>query len=354
MKPTQAQHFVPVAHLARFSASPSTVPLRKRTVHLYDKRSGSFRSAKAEKAGFENDLYTTRSPDFGSIDPAPDQILRMVLDPANKDVDIEMWKAEIEEKGLAAIRVIESWDIGSREVSDDERVPLLAYAGLLLAQHPTMMDARRETINERFWSASGRDRDAAPPELRAVIDEMARNFGVIALIPDAFAAAHELNYLGWKVVRWRGASGLILGDVGIAAWYPGDPLAVGDLWTVDARFLLPISPTTLVVLTGFAPGSCLVEERSGPNTDAGIGAINCASWARSRSEVYAARRDDLDSTLVALGPLAPQEERSRQLSVRASVLPDFRVDADDVLHFVDPADSDPGEVRSRFDARFNL
>jgi len=350
VKRAQAQHFIPVGHLARFSVDPLVVPLRRRVLHLYDKRSGSFRRAKAEKVAFENDLYTTRTPDVGGIQPVPDQLVRAVLDPANKDSDIEGWKADIEESGLAAMRAIESWEVGPRELTEEERAPLLAYVGLLLAQHPTMMSARRDAISARFWAATRRN-PSASPALRTVWEEMARGMGIMAMLPDAFAAAFELNYLAWKVIRWSGPSGLILGDVGVAAWYPGEPLDVGDLWTADAKFLLPINPSTLVVISGFAPGVCMVEERSGTDAEREIGVMNFASWARSRSEVYAARRGDLDRALVSLGPLDPRTDHSTQLHVRASVLPDFNVDADGDVKIIQRNESAGDDVQKRFEAR---
>jgi len=350
VKQAQAQHFIPVGHLARFSVDPIAVPLRRRALHLYDKRSGSFRSAKAEKVAFENDLYTTRTPDVRGIQPVPDQLLRAVLDPANKDSDIEGVKADIEERGLAAMRAIESWRVGLRELTEEERAPLLAYVGLLLAQHPTMMSARRDAISAKFWAATRRY-PSASPALRAVWEEMARGMGIMAMLPDAFAAAFELNYLAWKVIRWSGPSGLILGDVGVAAWYPDEPLNVGDLWTADAKFLLPINPTTLVVFSGFAPGVCMVEDRSGTDAEGEMGVMNFASWARSRSEVYAARRGDLDRALESLGPLNPRADQSTQLHVRASVLPDFNVDADGDIKVIQRHEPGGDDVQKRFEVR---
>jgi hypothetical protein len=350
VKQAQAQHFIPVAHLARFSASPDTVPLRHRVLHLYDKRSGSFRRAKAEKVAFENDLYTTRTPDLGGIELEADQLLRAVLDPANKDSDFEEWKAETERNGLAAIRAIDSWEVGPREVSEEERAPLLAYVGLLLAQHPTMMSARVRAISERFWEAAGR-RPVASVPLRAMWEEMARSVGVMAMLPDAFAAAFELNYLAWKVIRWPGHPGLILGDIGVAAWYSKKVLGVGDLWADDAKFFLPISPTSVVVMGGFAPGVCLVEDRSGIDPEREIGVMNFASWTRSRSEVYAGHRGDLDQALASLGPQDPRADHSTQLIVRASVLPDFSMDANGDLRIVQHAESGGDDVQERYEAR---
>jgi hypothetical protein len=353
VKQAQAQHFIPVAHLARFSDSPTTVPLRRRVLHLYDKRSGSFRSGvKAEKVAFENDLYTIRNPDLGGIEPDEQQIVRAVFDSTNKAADMEELKAEIEEGGVAAMRTVDGWEVGPRAVSEEDRAPLLIYIGLLLAQHPTMMARRIAAIRERFWAAAV-PRRRGSSLIETVFDEMCRGMSVLAMFSDGFAAAYELNQLAWKVIRWPGQPGLILGDVGVAAWYPQQPLGIGDLWTADAKFLLPTSPTSVLVLGGFAPGACLVEDRSGPDAEREIGVMNVASWARSRSEVYAAHRDDLDRALAMLGPLHPQADHSVQLRVRASALPDFRVDDHGNLEIIQPPESAGDEVRQRFEERFN-
>jgi hypothetical protein len=350
MTQAKAQHFIPVGHLARFSASPNTVPIRRRVVHLYDKRSGSFRSAKAEKVAFENDLYTTRTPYVVGIQPEADQLIRAVFDPANKDAEIEGLKAEIEENGIAAMRAIDAWDVGLRELSEEERRPLLAYAGLLLAQHPAMMCARAGAISRRFWTAAAR-RGGPSVSVQAVWDELTRCMSVMAVVSDGFAAAFELNYLAWKVIRWPGRPGLVLGDVGVAACYSQKLLGIGDLWAEDAKFLLPISPTSVVVMGGFAPGVCLVEDRSGTDATREIGVMNFVSWARSRSEVYAAHRGDLDRALVSLGPVDPRADHSTQLHVRASVLPDFNVDANGDLKIIQHYESAGDDVQKRFEAR---
>ena len=100
---------------------------------MYSKRNAKFRHAKAEKLAFENDLYTFRIPDLRGVEPEADQLVRAVLDPANKDAELEAAKADIEAAGISAMREIDSWDVGSRILTADERQPLLSYAGLLLA-----------------------------------------------------------------------------------------------------------------------------------------------------------------------------------------------------------------------------
>jgi hypothetical protein len=348
----KAHHFIPVAHLARFSASADTVPIRRRVLHVYDKRSGAFRSAKTEKTAYVNDLYTTRHPEMAGVEPVPEQIVSAVLDPANKDAWMEDLKAEIERRGVSAMREIGDWEAGPRMTSGEDRAPLLIYAGLLLAQHPTMMLARAAALKERFWAAASARRRWLPP-LEAAWDEMFRVIGVGAVIHDAFAAAYELDPLAWKVIRWPGHSGLVLGDTGVAASYRPDRLGVGEVWASGAKFLLPVDASTLVVLSGFSLGLCVVEDRSGPDADQEIGAMNFVSWARSQSEVYAAHREDLERARRWLGPIDPNAEFAAQLQVRTSVLPEFDVNDRGELTIHPPSDYVGDEVQRRFEARFH-
>lgn len=350
MKQAQAHHFIPAAHLARFSASPTDIPPRDRVLHLYDKHSGRFRTGKAAKIGFENDLYTIRMPDLKGVEPELDQLVGAAFNPDNKDAELEFAKIDIETNGLAAIQAVDGWGVGQREVSEDERAPLLAYFGLLLAQHPTMMSARAAALRDRFWRAAS-VRSSPPPQIRKLFDEAMRGAGALAVVFDGLATALELNYLAWKVIRWRDGPRLILGDVGVAAWYPGTLWGVGDPWTPDAKFVLPISPSSVVVLGGIMPGVCVVEDRSGEQAAAEIGVMNVGSWARSRAEVYAADRLDLERTIQLLGPIDPRGDASAQLNVRNSVLPEFRVDEQGGLQIDQPPEPNGDEVRARFEAR---
>jgi hypothetical protein len=233
MQLAKAHHFIPVAHLTRFSSSPARIRPRDRVVHLYDKRSGSYRTAKVGKVAFENDLYTFRIPNLTGVEPDPGQLIRAVFDPANKDAEIENAKVEIEEGGLAAIREIDTWPAGFREVSEDDRAPLLAYVGLLMAQHPTMMSARIAVVRDRFRKQV-EARFGRPAPLQTINDEMDKGMAAFAVVFDGLATALELSYLAWKVLRWANPPGLLLGDVGVAAWYPGEtsrlPVTVMELW----------------------------------------------------------------------------------------------------------------------------
>ena len=350
MQKAKAHHFIPVGHLARFSSTAAAIRPRDRSLHLYDKRSGSYRTAKVGKVAFENDLYTFRLPDMTGVEPDPAQLVRAVFDPANKDAEIESAKIEIEERGLAAIKEIDSWPTGLRDVSEDDRAPLLAYVGLLLAQHPTMMNARIAAVRERFWKQV-EPRFGRPSLLREMLEEMDKGMAAFAVIFDGLATALELNYLAWKVVRWAKPR-LLLGDVGVAAWYPGEAtIGAGDIWTPEAKFLLPISPTSMVILGGFAPGVCVVEERDVAGSESEVDAMNIISWARSRAEVYAADRSELERTIALLGPLDPRADYSGQLSVRASVLPDYHFDAHGELHVIEPPAPDSEEVLQRWEGR---
>ena len=226
----EAHHFLPAAHLARFSLDASSVQVRDRTVSVYSKRSGQFRRAKAGKLAFENDLYTFRLPVLTDVQPDPDQLIRAVLDPANKDGEIESMKAEIEEAGIAAMREIDGWQPGPRILSEDERQPMLSYAGLLLAQHPTMMAARSDALSRSFWNLV-QDQVIRNPMLDVLTDEMHRGTSAMALIFDGLATALELDYLAWKIVRWPAGPAVILGDTGVAAGFSPKVLGVGDAWS---------------------------------------------------------------------------------------------------------------------------
>lgn len=354
MKQAKAHHFVPVAHLARFSASPESVPVRDRVVHVYDKRAGRFRRAKVRNVAYENDLYTIRTPDLSDIEPEIAQLIGAVFDPAHKDAEIEELKIGMEANGLAAMREIEAWEIGPRRAPDDLKAALVSYVGLLLAQHPTMMAARASVIRQKFWVSAGPRFGATPPSLRAVFDEFSSGVGVLAVVMDAFAAALELNYLAWKIIRWPDEPHLVLGDVGVAAWYPPYRLGVGGPWDADAMFLLPISPTTLLMMGGLAPGTCVVEARRGAEASAEIAAYNYVSWARARSEVYGGHFEDLERTLAMIGHLDPRADNSTQLEVRGSVLPDYIVADDGQLEIVQPPDPSAEETDTRFAARFQI
>ena len=349
MERPKAHHYIPATHLARFSVDPASVPARSRTLAVYSKRIAGFRRAKAEKLAFENDLYTFRIPDMAGVQPDADQLLRAVFDPANKDAELEAAKADIEVAGLEAMREVEKWEVGPRVLTEDERQPLLSYAGLLLAQHPTMMAARNAALATAFWSAVG-DRVVRDRILETLTDEMNRGSAALAVVFDGLATALELNYLAWKVVRWPDGPRIILGDTGVAAWFPGQVLGVGHPWSPGAKFILPISPSSVVVFGEVIPGAVLVEDRA--NDPAEIGAQNVISWARARSEVYGSEFDDLEAVMPTLGPLDPRSDHSTQLVVRRSVLPTFTLDRRGDLRIVQPKFPHADETRRRFESRF--
>ena len=346
MQRPKAHHFVPVAHLARFSGDPTAWPTRKRRLHVFDKRRRDYRLAKTSQVAFENDLYTVRFPDLTGLEPNLMRLTQAVLDPTNKNSEIETDKLEIEERGMDAVREIESWPSGPRTLTEDDRAPFLSYVGLLFAQHPTMMAARTELISERIWAAVGQ-RVTRDPVLDRLVHEMSYGTGVLAMIFDGLALALELNYLAWKVVRWASPR-LILSDVGAAAWYPRS-LGVGNPWTPGGKVFVPISPTSAVILGSIGPWVCLVEDRGASLPEVDL--FNVISWARSKSEVYAMEREDLERVATQLGPLAPTASYPRQLRVRESVLPTYALGARGDLVIVDPEIPDPAETQRRFEAQ---
>ena len=348
----KAQHYIPVGHLARFGSPAGSGGPRASVVHVFDKRSGEYRTAKVRTVGLENDLYTFRIPDMAGIEPDLAALYERVFDPANKDVEIEVAKAEIEARGAAAMREIETWPAGFRDVSEDDRVSLLTYMGLLLAQHPTMMNARAAEVRGRFRRQVGPMIERSAP-LRAVDAEWARGVSVLAVIFDGLATALELNYLAWKVLRWTNSPRLVLGDVGVVAWYPGmTTIGVGEIWAAGAKFLLPISPRSMVIISQFAPGACEIEDYGDGVPEGAVDAFNALSWARSRSQVFALGREDLERAIAGLGPLDAGADYSAQLPVRHSVLPSFEFDDRGDLRIVQPMEPSDDEVQKRWQARF--
>jgi Protein of unknown function (DUF4238) len=348
----KAHHFIPVGHLARFSQTTIHVPPRDRLLHLYDKRSGSFRRATCGKTAVENDLYTFRIPTLAGVPPEPRSFVEAIFDASNKDPEVEIAKAEVETNGVRSVADIASWPTGPRTLTEDDRAPLLAYVGLLLAQHPAMMTARSEAVRRQFWQIAepvlGR-----PRLMEAVMAEMCRGLAALAMVGDGFETSLELNYLGWQIIRRTDRPNLILGDVGVAAVYPEDPMGTGDVWTVGARFFVPLSPSVLLVLGDFAPGDCLVAEPPGSDGVMLFDLANTMSWARSRAEIYAGDRQDLDRALALVGPLQARVDHSAQLRVRESVLPRFEARGPRDIKLVPRVDEPDGPAtRARFEERF--
>lgn len=348
----KAHHFIPVGHLARFSRTAIHVPPRDRLLHLYDKRSGSFRRATCGKTAVENDLYTFRIPTLAGVPPEPRSFVEAIFDASNKDPEVEIAKAEVETHGVRSVADIASWPTWSRTLTEDDRAPLLAYVGLLLAQHPAMMKARSEAVRRQFWQIAepvlGR-----PRLMEAVMAEMCRSLAALALVGDGFETSLELDYLGWQIIRRTDPPRLILGDIGVAAVYPEDPMRAGDVWTVGARFFVPLSPSALLVLGDFAPGYCLVAQPPGDDGVMLFDLANTMSWARSRAEIYSGDRQDLDRTLALLGPLQARVDHSAQLRVRESVLPRFEARGPRDIKLIPRVDEPNGPAtRARFEERF--
>lgn len=351
MERPKAHHYVPVWHLTRFSADPKTVAVRERRVANYNKRSGRYERRRCGAVAKENDLYTTRGIDLAGVPPEYDAILAAVLDARNKDSWLESDKVEIEDRGRIAFDEIESWPAGRRQLTEEQRVNLLTYVGLLLAQHPTMMRARADLAKQRFWEAA-EPVVGHPPRLEALVSELIRGSAVMGILADGFEIGLELNYLAWTVVRYQDTNSLVLGDTGVAAWYKDTLFGIGDPWTPDAMFIVPVSPSSVVILGGFDVGACEVEDRSGREFDAQIQALNAFAWGRARTDVFAASEEDLRRAAATLGPIDPNADHSRQLAVRGTGLPRYRFDEEGEFHVVEPPEVLAADTHPRLVARF--
>jgi hypothetical protein len=213
-----------------------------------------------------------------------------------------------------------------------------------------MMTARAAVAERRIAEWADAVGLTAEP-MRRMAAEFARSESVLAMIQDAFANAYELNYLGWKVVRWP-TPRLVVGDNAATALYPEQVFGVGDVWTEGARVMLPVSPTTaLFLMRDLPPGACLVEERSEDGGDE-QGALNFVSWSRARSEVYAGSREDLKRIAEKLSPSDRARAYPMQLPVRESVLLEISGVRGQRPRIQRPLSLGPEDARRRFEERF--
>lgn len=322
---------------------------RYRRIWVFDKRSGSLRLARLDKTAFENDLYTARVPNLSGDEKSLADVAAAVFDPSNKDADVESLKADIEHRGTRALHQLPAWSPGLRPLSEEEREPVLSYVGLLLSQHPAMMAARTSVIHAALLSAKSALGARVAPPMTGVEEEFSRSEAVFGMIQEAFATAHELNYLAWKVVRWPGDGRLVVGDNAVAAYFPEEPLGTGDVWTPGARFTMPVTPNTMLVLAEVAPGVCFVEERSPDAADDEMDVMNLVSWARARSEVYG-RREDLERMAARLGELRQNGDYSLQLPVRREILVQLSAGTDGEVQISRPAFDGAAAARRRYDS----
>ncbi len=344
----KSHHFIPVGHLARFGISAGKP--RNARLWVFDKKAGAIRPGKAGTVAVENDLYTYRVPRFPPTTRTLEQLADSIADVANKDRWIETEKVEMEQRGLTGLAQLERMAPGTHRLAEDERVNVIAYVALLLAQHPTMMRRRGAAAAAMFWSKAGPIVDW-DQQVRTIFAELDQGHSVLGLIPDQLLLAIELNYLSWSVVRWRDSPRLVLGDNAVVARFPGGPFLVGDAWTPGASFMVPISTSSALFVGGFDPGLCQVEERDRARGIAEVPIVNALTWVRSAREIYAQAREDLESVPKWLGPIPPGMAMPDQLEVRQSVLPDFVVEENQV-EIIEPADPLTDDHEARFRARF--
>lgn len=347
----KAHHYIPAAHLAAFSQDAG--PIRHRKVWVADKRTGSVRLARIDKVAFENDLYTIRTPELQGGESTYEDLLAAVFDPANKAADVESHKARLEDRGIRALRELATWPVGSRILTEEEREPVLSYTGLLLAQHPTVMAARAAEVERRLsgWATSVGLASTHAQEMNA---EFARSESVFAMISETFAVAYELNYLGWKIVRWPAEQRLVVGDNAATIFIPTDPLGIGDVWTEGARCAVVVSSSVVVfMMRDLPPGACFVEERVGGDARREMDAVNWVSWARARRELCGPSREVLEELLA--NPAAEHlrgYDASQQLAIRTSMLIDVISDEKGLPTIKRPNVSGPENAAREWALRF--
>jgi Protein of unknown function (DUF4238) len=347
----KAHHFIPVGHLARFATGSSEVP-RNARLWVFDKQTNRTRPSKVGKVAFETDLYTMRTPQVSgaeveTFEALADLIAKMSIN----DRWVETDKAPMEERGLRALRELESLPIGEHRLSEEERVDALAYVALLLTQHPTVMKRRAALIAERFRAAI-RPIVGDDPRIPRVFADFDRGSSVLGLIPEQLTLALELNYLAWSVVRWRDAPRLILGDNAVIAQFAGATFGIGDAWTTGGLFIVPISTSSALFIGGFDAGLCRVEERSGDRGRAEVPWLNTLSWVRAGREVYAMDPQDLADSRSALGPIEPRMATPDQIEIRLNLLPGFIRDEHGGISISWPPSVLEYDVAAAFAARF--
>lgn len=334
MTSPKAHHWIPAAHLARFSEDSG--PTRRRRVWVADKVSASFRPAKVSNVFIESNLYSFRTLPTTPITASTPDELRAVLRGAPHDPLVEIEKsAVIEADGIQALIDFEAMPAGVHEVDEERRRPLVAYVALLLAQHPAMMRRRTAAIGDRFWSAAAPAFDG-DEHARAMFEPLDAGYGVLSMVNDQLMLALELNWLAIEVIRWSGGPRLVLGDTGVVATFPGRSMGTGHPAMPGAQFAVPLSPHAALLLGHVRPGLCVVSDRSARDAERDVAALNRASWVRAAREVVGCSRDDIQAVISSIPPPARTVSRPDQLEVRDAALPSFAVDEHGDLHVEPP------------------
>lgn len=328
MSAPRRHHFIPVRHLARFSADIGRSP-RDRRVAVFDKRRGLRGGlAKAGAIAVETDLYGIRAFDVPDSVETFRQIFDAVFDPAARDPGFEIdEKAQLENDGVDAIqRLLDGRPSGIHILTEDERAPLIAYLGLLLVQHPTLVRERAAAVAAQFRSVLP-PRIFEDPHAQRVFDEGARGAAVLATAQDSLATGLELNRLSWRLLRRATPPFFVLGDSAVAGLYPDDPYGARRVDDPTAKFVVPLDPQQVLLLEPGPHGVGLVMDLVGEEGAWIVMGLNRVAWIRAAREVYARERSDLRAVVSALAS-DDMHDHSRQLPVRDSVLPRLLLEYD--------------------------
>ncbi|MGD0408867.1 MAG: DUF4238 domain-containing protein [Candidatus Limnocylindrales bacterium] len=287
-------HFVPAAHIAQWSDQPAR-RRRESLVPVFDKSSGRSRGlSKAANLARERDLYAARLGDVANRAwfDTMDQLLESFLSHL-PNTDIEKVKAEAESVGMRAMCAVDEWTPESIDGAD--RVAVTRYVGLLIAQHPLMLRARRPLFDrlfaERLTRAMGH---AMTEEQQAVLrhpawEHMGKGVVLVTLHVDAQVHASLLQSYGCTVLRRASPPFFLYGDAGVFAVHAGvrGP-GPGDLADRRSRVLVPCSPRTALI---FRPEEGDYYREA---TEHDVRQLNQIVWNRSAREIYGKDLDTVD------------------------------------------------------------
>jgi hypothetical protein len=289
-------HFIPAVHLAQWSERPAN-RARDSLVAVHDKVLGRSRGyAKAANLAVERDLYAARLGDVANplwFDTMDDLLAGLVSHLPNADV--ETFKSEAEHAGVQSLRFIDEWTLDRTDGVDRQRVA--RYVGLLIAQHPFMLRARRPLFDrlfaQRLTRALGR---ALTDEERTVMahpawEVMVKGFVLWTLQDDAQSHANLLQTYGSIVLRRTNPPFFLYGDAGVFAVHAGvrGP-GPGDLADHRSWVYVPCSPRTALV---FRPEAGHYYREA---TEHDVRQLNQIVWNRSAREVYGVDVDTIDRT----------------------------------------------------------
>lgn len=255
-------HWVPAAHLARFSYEAPTAkrPRRKLRVVALDVKTGAITHLSADQVAQRDGLYRVVAVD-GPTD------------------HYEKWKGRLESDALAVGDRLAAAPRGQLQLPEDERIIMALYIGLLHAQHPDVLRATHEAATElanEFEPGTHSDEVLWHQTLAEWMD------GGMTKI------AMGVGSYRWSVALRPEPPHFVIGDAPLVLMedrYSGLP-GVGWL----GGLALPLRPEAAVI----AFRDQEIDEQVYVMDAEEIGAINHAAFMQSSRHVIARSEDDLN------------------------------------------------------------